>query len=60
MAEKKSGTCCRGPRLGLLADGYDFEFQIRVLVSAERAAREHNLDFVAVSGGVLGMDLRDP
>jgi len=30
------------------------------LVSAERAAREHNLDFVAVSGGVLGMDLRDP
>jgi diguanylate cyclase (GGDEF)-like protein len=60
MAEKKSGTCCRGPRLGLLADGYDFEFQMRVLVAAERAAREHNMDFVAVSGGVLGVDLRDP
>jgi hypothetical protein len=30
------------------------------LVAAERAAREHGLDFVAVSGGVLGVDLRDP
>jgi diguanylate cyclase (GGDEF)-like protein len=46
--------------LGLLADGYDFEFQMRVLTAAERAAREHALDFVAVSGGVLGVDARDP
>ncbi len=60
MAEKKTGTRCRGPRLGLLADGYDYEFQTRVLVAAERAAREHGLDFIAVSGGVLGMDSRDP
>jgi diguanylate cyclase (GGDEF)-like protein len=60
MAENKTGTRCRGPRLGLLADGYDFEFQVRVLAAAERAAREHGLDFVAVSGGVLGIDLRDP
>ncbi len=60
MAEKKPGTRCRGPRLGLLADAYDYEFQTRVLVAAERAAREHSLDFVAVSGGVLGVDLRDP
>jgi diguanylate cyclase (GGDEF)-like protein len=60
MAEKKSGTRCRGPRLGLLADIYDYEFQMRVLVSAERAAREHGLDFIAVSGGVLGIDSRDP
>jgi diguanylate cyclase (GGDEF)-like protein len=60
MEEKKSGARCRGPRLGLLADNYDFEFQMRVLGAAERAAREHGLDFVAVSGGVLGVDLRDP
>jgi diguanylate cyclase (GGDEF)-like protein len=60
MAEKKSGTRCRGPRLGLLADGYEFEFQMRVLGAAERAAREHGLDFVAVSGGILGVDQRDP
>ncbi len=33
---------------------------MRVLVAAERAAREHGLDFVAVSGGILGIDLRDP
>ena len=60
MAEKKTGNRCRGPRLGLLADGYDYEFQTRVLVAAERAAREHGLDFIAVSGGVLGVDSRDP
>ena len=60
MVEKKTGTRCRGPRLGLLADGYDYEFQTRVLVAAERAAREHGLDFIAVSGGVLGVDSRDP
>jgi diguanylate cyclase (GGDEF)-like protein len=60
MAEKTAGTRCRGPRLGLLADGYDYEFQERILAAAERAAREHGLDFVAVSGGVLGIDLRDP
>jgi diguanylate cyclase (GGDEF)-like protein len=60
MAENNTGTRCRGPRLGLLADGYDFEFQTRVLVAAERAAREHGLDFAAVSGGVLGVDSRDP
>ena len=60
MEENKSGARCRGPRLGLLADNYDFEFQMRVLGAAERAAREHGLDFVAVSGGVLGVDLRDP
>ena len=39
---------------------YDYEFQARMLAAAERAAREHGLDFVAVSGGVLGVDLRDP
>jgi diguanylate cyclase (GGDEF)-like protein len=33
---------------------------MRVLVAAERSAREHGLDFVAVSGGVLGIDSRDP
>jgi sigma-B regulation protein RsbU (phosphoserine phosphatase) len=60
MAENKPGTRCRGPRLGLLADGYEFEFQMRVLAAAERAAREHGLDFLAVSGGILGVDLRDP
>ena len=60
MAEKKAGAHCRGPRLGLLADSFEYEFQTRVLVAAERAAREHSLDFVAVSGGVLGIDLRDP
>ena len=60
MAENKTGTRCRGPRLGLLADGYDFEFQVRVLAAAERAARDHGLDFVAVAGGVLGIDSRDP
>ena len=60
MTEKKTGTRCRGPRLGLLADSYDYEFQTRVLVAAERAAREHSLDFIAVSGGVLGVDMRDP
>jgi phosphoserine phosphatase RsbU/P len=43
-----------------LADGYDDEFQMRVLAAAERAAREHGLDFVAVSGGVLGVPSRDP
>jgi diguanylate cyclase (GGDEF)-like protein len=60
MAEKKAGAHCRGPRLGLLADSFEYEFQMRVLVAAERSAREHRLDFVAVSGGVLGIDLRDP
>jgi len=60
MADKKAGTHCRGPRLGLLADSFEYEFQMRVLVAAERSAREHSLDFVAVSGGVLGVDLRDP
>lgn len=60
MAENKSGARCRGPRLGLLADAFDFEFQTRVLTAAERAAREHGLDFIAVAGGVLGIDLRDP
>jgi diguanylate cyclase (GGDEF)-like protein len=60
MVEKRAGTRCRGPRLGLLADGYDYEFQARMLAAAERAAREHGLDFIAVSGGVLGIDLRDP
>lgn len=60
MAENKLGARCRGPRLGLLADGYDFEFQVRVLVAAERAARKLGLDFIAVSGGVLGIAARDP
>ncbi|MBN2575147.1 MAG: GGDEF domain-containing protein [Deltaproteobacteria bacterium] len=60
MADKTAGTRCRGPRLGLLADAYDYEFQERILAAAERAAREHGLDFVAVSGGILGVNLRDP
>src|SRR5512140_182370 len=60
MAEKNTGTRCRGPRLGLLADGYDYEFQERLLDAAEGAARAHGLDFVAVSGCLLGVDQRDP
>lgn len=60
MAEKRVGTRCRGPRLGLIADTYEYEFQSRMLAAAERAAREHGLDFVAVSGGILGVDMRDP
>ena len=60
MAEKKVGTRCRGPRLGLLSDTFEYEFQARMLAAAERAACEHGLDFVAVSGGILGVDMRDP
>ena len=60
MVEKSAGTRCRGPRLGLLADGYDYEFQERLLAAAERAARDSGLDFVAVSGCLLGVDPRDP
>ena len=60
MVEKSAGTRCRGPRLGLLADGYDYEFQERLLAAAERAARDHGLDFVAVSGCLLGVEPRDP
>jgi diguanylate cyclase (GGDEF)-like protein len=60
MVEKRAGTRCRGPRLGLLADGYDYEFQERLLAAAERAARGNGLDFVAVSGCLLGVDARDP
>lgn len=60
MVVKKPGTRCRGPRLGLLADSYENEFQMRVLAAAEHAARERGLDFVAVSGGILGVETRDP
>jgi diguanylate cyclase (GGDEF)-like protein len=60
MVEKRAGTRCRGPRLGLLADAYESEFQARILAAGERAARAHGLDFIAVSGGVLGINLRDP
>lgn len=60
MAEKSTRTRCRGPRLGLIADRYDYEFQERMLDAAERAAREHGLDFVAVSGCLLALDSRDP
>jgi diguanylate cyclase (GGDEF)-like protein len=60
MVEKRAGTRCRGPRLGLLADAFESEFQARILAAGERAAREHGLDFIAVSGGVLGINLRDP
>jgi diguanylate cyclase (GGDEF)-like protein len=60
MADKRAGTRCRGPRLGLLVDAFDYEFQARVLAASERAAREHGLDFVALSGGILGIDMRDP
>jgi diguanylate cyclase (GGDEF)-like protein len=50
----------RGPRLGLLADAFDDEFQQQVLVAAEREAREQSLDFVAISGGMLGIELQHP
>jgi diguanylate cyclase (GGDEF)-like protein len=50
----------RGPRLGLLADAFDDEFQKQVLVAAEREAREQSLDFVAISGGMLGVELQHP
>ena len=50
----------RGPRLGLLADAFDDDFQQQVLVAAEREAREQSLDFVAVSGGMLGIELQHP
>ncbi len=60
MPEKTAVTRCRGPRLGLLADGYDYEFQERILAAAERAARANGLDFVAVSGCLLAVDPRDP
>jgi len=60
MAELQAGPPRRGPRLGLLADIYDDEFQKQVVVAAEREAREQNLDFVAVSGGMLGIELQHP
>jgi diguanylate cyclase (GGDEF)-like protein len=60
MVEKRAGTRCRGPRLGLIADGYDYEFQQRMLNAAERAAREHGLDFIAVSGCLIAVEPRDP
>jgi diguanylate cyclase (GGDEF)-like protein len=50
MAEPRAGLPRRGPRLGLLADAFDDEFQKQVLVAAEREAREQSLDFVAISG----------
>jgi len=60
MAEPQAGLPRRGPRLGLLADAYDDEFQKQVLVAAEREAREQSLDFVAISGGMLGIELQHP
>ena len=60
MAEPQAGLPRRGPRLGLLADAFDDEFQQQVLVAAEREAREQRLDFVAVSGGMLGIELQHP
>ena len=57
---QQAGLPRRGPRLGLLADAFDDEFQKQVLVAAEREAREQNLDFVAFSGGMLGVDLQHP
>jgi diguanylate cyclase (GGDEF)-like protein len=46
--------------MGLLADAFDDEFQKQVLVAAEREARDQNLDFVAISGGMLGVELQHP
>jgi len=60
MAASQIGLSRRGPRLGLLADAFDDEFQKQVLVAAEREAREQNLDFVAISGGMLGIELQHP
>jgi diguanylate cyclase (GGDEF)-like protein len=60
MAEVQAGLPRRGPRLGLLADAFDDEFQKQVLVAAEREAREQSLDFVAISGGMLGVELQHP
>jgi diguanylate cyclase (GGDEF)-like protein len=60
MAASQTGLSRRGPRLGLLADAFDDEFQKQVLVAAEREAREQNLDFVAISGGMLGVELQHP
>jgi sigma-B regulation protein RsbU (phosphoserine phosphatase) len=58
--ELKPSLCRRGPRLGLLADAFDDEFQKQLLVAAEREAREQHLDFVAISGGMLGFELQHP
>jgi diguanylate cyclase (GGDEF)-like protein len=61
MAEpQQAGLPRRGPRLGLLADAFDDEFQKQVLVAAEREARQQSLDFVAISGGMLGVELQHP
>jgi diguanylate cyclase (GGDEF)-like protein len=60
MAELQARLPRRGPRLGLLADAFDDEFQKQVLVAAEREARDQNLDFVAISGGMLGVELQHP
>jgi diguanylate cyclase (GGDEF)-like protein len=60
MSDPLAGLARRGPRLGLLADAYDEEFQKAVLLAAEREAREQSLDFVAISGGMLGMESQHP
>jgi diguanylate cyclase (GGDEF)-like protein len=60
MTALQTGLSRRGPRLGLLADAFDDEFQKQVLVAAEREAREQGLDFVAISGGMLGIELQHP
>ena len=61
MAEpQQAGLPRRGPRLGLLADAFDDEFQKQVLIAAEREAHEQNLDFVAISGGMLGVESQHP
>jgi diguanylate cyclase (GGDEF)-like protein len=44
----------------LLVDAFEDEFQSRLLRAAERATCENGLDFVAVGGGVLGLEQSNP
>lgn len=47
-------------RVALLVDAFEDEFQSRLLRAAEREARDNGLDFLAVGGGVLGREERNP
>lgn len=47
-------------RIALLVDAFEDEFQSRLLRAAEREARDNGLDFLAVGGGVLGLEQPNP
>ncbi|PRP98588.1 substrate-binding and GGDEF domain-containing protein [Enhygromyxa salina] len=44
----------------MLVDAFEDEFQSRLLRAAARATCENGLDFVAVGGGVLGLEQSNP